>query len=195
MNANKICYIIHGDYMKIIVISDIHGLVTGLDVVERKIKELNIDKLVVLGDIYYSGIRNMMHKDYNPDYIESFLRRYKNKLICIRGNCDSDEDVKRNNFIETKKIDKITIRNKDFYFTHGHLYNENNWYQENTVLVFGHYHIPFIRKIGLNYYINPGSLSLPRGYDIPTYLVIDEDDIVIYDINDNIIEKIKLEEV
>ena len=189
------CYIINGDNMKIIVISDIHGLITGLIKVEEKIKELNIDKLIVLGDIYYTGIRNMLHKDYNPQYIEDFLRKNKDKLICIRGNCDSDEDVQRNDFIDTKEIDKITLNNKDIYFTHGHIYNERNWDKNNTILIFGHYHVPFVRKIDTNYYINPGSLSLPREYDIPTYLVIDDNSITIYDINDIIVDKLDFKEI
>lgn len=185
------CYINSGDNMKIMVISDTHGLITGIHKVEEKINELNIDKIVILGDIYYSGIRNMLHKDYNPQYIEDFLRKNKDKLICIRGNCDSDDDVQRNDFVETKEIDKITLNNKDIYFTHGHIYNERNWDKTNSILIFGHYHVPFIRKIDTNYYINPGSLSLPREYDIPTYLLIDENDIKIYDIEDNVVEETK----
>ena len=186
------CYIIIGDNMKIIVISDIHGLITGIDKIQEKISELNIDKLVVLGDIYYSGIRNMLHKDYNPNYIEDFLRKNKEKLICIRGNCDSNDDVERNNFVKTKEIEKLIVNNKEIYFTHGHIYNERNWDKENTILVFGHYHVPFIRKIGTNIYVNSGSLSLPREYNVPTYLLIDDSNLIIYDINDKIVENCKI---
>ena len=193
MRINKICYIINGDNMKVIVISDTHGLITGIRKVEEKINKLNVDKIVILGDIYYSSIRNMMNSDYNPQYIEDFLRKNKEKLICIKGNCDSKEDIERNDFVETKEINKITINNKDIYFTHGHIYNERNWDKEDSILIFGHYHVPFIRKIGKNYYINPGSLSLPREYDVPTYLIIDEDNITIYDIEDNEIDRTNID--
>ena len=41
--------------MKILFISDIHGIATNLNVIENKIKNEKIDKLVCLGDLYYAG--------------------------------------------------------------------------------------------------------------------------------------------
>ena len=40
--------------MKILFISDIHGIATNLNVIEKKIKNEKIDKLVCLGDLYYA---------------------------------------------------------------------------------------------------------------------------------------------
>ena len=38
-----------------VFISDIHGINKNLNLIESKIVNENIDKLVVLGDLYYSG--------------------------------------------------------------------------------------------------------------------------------------------
>ena len=41
--------------MKILFISDIHGININLKKIEKVIEKEKIDKLVVLGDLYYAG--------------------------------------------------------------------------------------------------------------------------------------------
>lgn len=175
--------------MKIIFISDIHGIKTNLDKVKEKFIKLNCDKLVVLGDIYYSYHGSIIDEEYDPEYINNFLESFKEKLICIRGNCDSELDVETSNFSIENGLKKITTIKNDLYITHGHIYNESNWEKTNSILIYGHLHKPFIKEIETNTYINPGSISLPRTSSSPTYLFYDEDSFTIYDLEDNIIAK------
>ena len=44
--------------MKLLFISDIHGFKTNLDVITNIIKNKNIDKIVILGDVLSSGYKN-----------------------------------------------------------------------------------------------------------------------------------------
>lgn len=175
--------------MKLMFISDIHGIKTNLEKVKEKFKELNCDKLVVLGDLYYIGPRNKMIEGYDIKAVESFLESMKDKLICMRGNCDSEVDLMISNFPIMNDLSLIMTENHDLYITHGHIYNESNWMKENSILIYGHFHIPFIKKIGTNYYINPGSISLPKEGYKASYLIYDENKITIYDIDDNIIKE------
>ena len=175
--------------MKLMFISDIHGIKTNLEKVKEKFKELNCDKLVVLGDLYYIGPRNKMIEGYDIKAVESFLEAMKDKLICMRGNCDSEVDLMISNFPIMNDLSLIMTENHDLYITHGHIYNESNWMKENSILIYGHFHIPFIKKIETNYYINPGSISLPKEGYKPSYLIYDENKITIYDIDDNIIKE------
>lgn len=178
--------------MKLMFISDIHGIKTNLDKVKEKYNELGCDKLVVLGDLYYIGPRNKMIDGYDIEAVKNFLESMKDNLICMRGNCDSEVDISVSNFPITEKLSLIMMENRDIYITHGHIYNETNWNKENSILIYGHFHIPFIKKIETNYYMNPGSISLPRE-NIATYLVLDEKYATIYDVEDNMImeEEIK----
>lgn len=41
--------------MKIIFLSDIHGVYDNLVVIEKLLENYKIDKIVVLGDLYYPG--------------------------------------------------------------------------------------------------------------------------------------------
>ena len=85
------------------------------------------------------------------------------------------------------ELSLISTINEDLYLTHGHIYNESNWSKTNSTLIYGHLHIPFINKIETNLYINPGSISLPKEGNPPSYLYYDENKFIIYDINDNIL--------
>lgn len=175
--------------MKLMFISDIHGISTNLKKVKEKFDEFKCDKLVVLGDLYYIGPRNKMIEGYNITEVQSFLESMKDRLLCMRGNCDSEVDVMVSNFPIMNDLSLIMTENHDLYITHGHIYNESNWIKENSILIYGHLHIPFIKKIETNYYINPGSISLPKEGNKPSYLIYDENKITIYDIDDNIIKE------
>ena len=178
--------------MKILFISDIHGIKTNLPKIKQRFTELECDKLVVLGDLYYIGPRNKMIEGYDIDYVRNFLESFQDKLICIKGNCDSEVDKLVSNFPIINELGLIATINEDLYLTHGHIYNESNWQKTNSILIYGHLHIPFIKEIETNIYINPGSISLPKSEAGPTYLFYNEDEFIIYDMNDQIIAKKEL---
>ena len=175
--------------MRLMFISDIHGIKTNLPKIKERFEFLKCDKLVVLGDLYYIGPRNKMIEGYDIKYVQEFLSSIKDKLICVRGNCDSEVDLMVSDFPIVNELSLISTINEDLYLTHGHIYNESNWSKTNSVLIYGHLHIPFIKKIETNLYINPGSISLPKEDNPPSYLFYDEEQFIIYDINDNILVK------
>lgn len=170
-------------------ISDIHGIKTNLAKVKKVYNELKCDKLVVLGDLYYIGPRNKMKENYDITYVKDFLELFKDNLICLRGNCDSEVDLTVSNFPIINELSMILVDNHEIYLTHGHIYNENNWSKENSILIYGHYHIPFIKEKNNNIYINPGSISLPKDNHKPSYLIYNDNKFTIYDIDDNIIDE------
>lgn len=178
-----------GDKMKLLFISDIHGIKSNLDKIKERFESLECDKLIVLGDLFYIGPKNKMHKDYDIDYVKNFLNNFKDKIICIKGNCDSEVDSLVCEFPIVNELGIISTINDDLYITHGHIFNESNWNKTNSILIYGHFHIPFIKNIETNTYINPGSISLPKEGYLPTYLYYDEESFTIYDINDNVIAK------
>ena len=48
--------------MKILFMSDIHGIVDNLSKLDKIIEKEGIDKLVVLGDLYYTGFNHIDKK-------------------------------------------------------------------------------------------------------------------------------------
>ncbi len=178
--------------MKIMIISDIHGIKTNLDKIKDKYIDLTCDKLVILGDLYYIGPRNNIVDDYDIEYVKNWINSFKENILCVKGNCDSNVDIKVTEIPIIDELGMIMTENNDIYFTHGHIYNKDNWKYANSILVSGHTHIAEIEKIESNIYANPGSISLPRSNELASYLIYDEENIIIYDINDKIIKKMAL---
>lgn len=179
--------------MKILFISDIHGITTNLNYIENKIKESNFDKIVCLGDLYYAGPTYSENHVVDSKKVHEFLTEYQDKLICMRGNCDSAVDIKASDFPINDGIALINTDNLDIYITHGNEYNseKDRKFNREGILVYGHEHKPYIKKKNKMIYINVGSISLPRN-DIATYAIYENKKFVIYDINNNIIDSIKL---
>ena len=50
------------------------------------------EKLIILGDILYHGPRNDLPKEYAPKQVIAMLNPLKDKLLCVRGNCDTEVD-------------------------------------------------------------------------------------------------------
>lgn len=180
--------------MKILFISDIHGITNNLEIVDKKIIENKIDKLVCLGDLYYTGPSYNNKYSINSKGVFDFLNKYQDILICMRGNCDSSVDIKASDFPICDGISLINTDGLDIYITHGNEYSleKNRKFNRSGILVYGHEHTPYIKKNNDMIYINVGSISLPKKNNNPTYAVYDNKNITIYDINDSIIDSINL---
>lgn len=179
--------------MKILFISDIHGITHNLKYIEEKIQKLKIDKLVCLGDLYYAGPTYDNKYPVNSKAVHEFLTKYTDILICMRGNCDSPVDIKASDFPINEGVSLINVDNIDIYITHGNEYNyeKNRKFNRKGVLVYGHEHIPYIKENDDMVYINVGSISLPKN-DIASYAIYEKKKFTIYDIKNNEIDSIEL---
>ena len=59
--------------VKLLFISDIHGIKTNLEHIKERFYELKCDKLIDLGDLFYNGQRNNFINNYDVDYVKKFL--------------------------------------------------------------------------------------------------------------------------
>ncbi len=180
--------------MKILFVSDIHGIIDNLKIVEKKIKEEDIDKLVCLGDLYYNGPNYEGKSKINSKEVFEFLAKYSDILICMMGNCDSNVDIKASDFPICSGVSLINTDGLDIYITHGNEYSfeKSRKFNRTGILVYGHEHIPYIKRNKNMIYVNVGSISLPRENNAPTYAIYENKNITIYDVNDNKINTIDL---
>lgn len=165
--------------MKVLFISDIHGNVNNLNIIDN----IEFDKLVCLGDIYSYGITTN-----NDEYVENKLKKYINKLICLRGNCDYQN---KSLFVDND-LYELNIDNHKFYLTHGDKYSisKGNIPFNNSTLIYGHEHIPYIKRQGNTNYICVGSLGKPRYGSEVSYAIYENNSIIIYSINGNVIDRL-----
>ena len=178
--------------MKVLVISDIHGSSYYARKIEKIVEKENPEKVVLLGDLYYHGPRNELSQEYAPMEVAKILNSLKDKLMVVRGNCDAEVDEMISEFKFEEHI-LTNINGKNIYFTHGHKYNiENIPYEDFDILIYGHIHQGFIQEKEGYLFANPGSISLPKGGTEHSYLILEENQITLKDVDGRILQEYKL---
>ena len=176
--------------MKILVISDIHGSKYYAEKIPQICERENPDQIILLGDLYYHGPRNPLTEEYNPSEVAEILNSLKDKIRCTKGNCDSEVDEMISKFKFEEYIE-MTINGVNFFFSHGHKYNMDNVPPTGDVVIYGHLHTGFIHEEYGVIFANPGSLSLPKGGTQNSYLVIDDTNLTLKNIDGEVIEQKK----
>jgi putative phosphoesterase len=179
--------------MKILFISDIHGVTNNLSYLHKLDIKEQFDKIVVLGDLYYSySYRDEL--DINPQKVSEFLNDFGTRIISLRGNCDSDYDMMINTFPTTNGFIHFEVDGINMYFTHGdnYSYRFRSKFNPEGVFIYGHEHIPYIKQEDGMTYVCIGSISVPR-IGKPTYAIYQDKEITIYTIDNEVVDKIKLD--
>lgn len=177
--------------MKYIVASDIHGSIYYAKELLEIFKKEEADSLILLGDLYYHGPRNPLPKDYAPMEVANLLNSFDKELYVIKGNCDAEVDEMISKFSFNDHIE-LTIDNRKYYFTHGHHENIDNIPSNIDVLVYGHFHTGFIKTKDSVVCVNAGSVTLPKNNTPNSYIVIEDNQIILKDLKGSLIDKIKL---
>lgn len=179
--------------MKLFFISDIHGSIYYLKKAIEAYEEEKADYIVILGDSLYHGPRNPLPKDYNPKEVAILLNEYKDKIISVRGNCDSEVDQMVIEYPTMSDYSIILYEGKRIFLTHGHIYNKNNIpaLSEGDILIHGHTHIPTAEKLDNIYLLNPGSITLPKENNPNSYGIIESNIFKVKDFHGNIIKSIE----
>ena len=176
--------------MRYLVASDIHGSLYYTRKLLEAIKREKVDKIILLGDLYYHGPRNSLSEEYNPMEVSKIFNELKDELIVIKGNCDAEVDEMISDFKFNDYVEK-NIEGKRFFFTHGHHYNIDNIPDDVDVLIYGHFHTGFIKEKNGIICVNAGSISLPKNETPHSYLLIDSKEIILKEITGTIISKIE----
>ena len=155
------------------------------EIVEREKPE----NIVLLGDLYYHGPRNELSQEYEPMKVAKILNEMKDKLLVVRGNCDAEVDEMISEFKFNDHI-LMEINGKKFYFTHGHKYNiENIPYDDFDIMIYGHIHQGFIEEKEGLVFANPGSISLPKCNSHHSYIILDENKIILKDVDGKVLQE------
>ena len=163
--------------MKYLIASDIHGSAYWCKKVLEAFERENADRLLLLGDLLYHGPRNPLPKDYDTKAVYAMLNAVKDRLLCVRGNCDSEVDQMVLDFPMLADYCVITAGDRLVYATHGHIHNMENHppFCEGDILLHGHTHVPAWQEFGCgNIYLNPGSASLPKDGTVNGYMTLED---------------------
>ena len=162
--------------MKLLIASDIHGSAESLSKIMEAYADEKAERMVLLGDLLYHGPRNDLPKGYAPKEVISILNSYKNELLCVRGNCEAEVDQMVLEFPVMAEYMLMYLDGIMVFATHGHIYNLDNLppLKSNDILLHGHTHIPAMIKKDSIWYLNPGSVSIPKSSSFGTYMVYED---------------------
>lgn len=158
------------------VVSDIHGDHHALELALAQILPAAPDAILLLGDLLNHGPRNPVPAGYAPAAVASTLNQHADKLIAIRGNCDSEVDQMLLGFPCLAPYNTLLLGSRRLCMTHGHLYSlEQLALRNGDVCLSGHTHLPGISRTDNGVWqINPGSVTFPRGGHVPSFGWLDE---------------------
>ena len=175
--------------MKILIASDIHGSAYFAKKIPEILENEKAEKLVLLGDLYYHGPRNELSQEYEPMKVAKVLNALKDKLLVVKGNCDAEVDEMISEF-EFQDHILMEINGKKFYFTHGHKYNiEKIPYEDFDIMIYGHIHQGFIQEKEGYIFANPGSISLPKCNTEHSYIVLEENKIILKRVDGEVLQE------
>ena len=162
--------------MKWMIASDLHGSAYYCKKMVEAFEREGADRLLMLGDLLYHGPRNDLPRDYAPKEVIPMLNGLKNKLCCVRGNCEAEVDQMVLDLPVMADYCILPAGEKLIYATHGHIYNLKNLPQlaEGDILLHGHTHVPVCEDCGTFRYLNPGSVSIPKENSPHSYMIFED---------------------
>ncbi len=180
--------------MKLMFGSDIHGAAKCCREMLAASRREGADKLILLGDILYHGPRNDLPEDYAPKEVIELLNARKNDFLCVRGNCDAEVDQMVLEFPVMADYMALWPDGHMAMCTHGHLYDIENMPNMNKgdIIISGHTHLLRAEEKNGIYYINPGSVSIPKGGNPRSYAVYENGEFIIKEMDGKEICGIKI---
>lgn len=103
------------------------------------------------------------------------LNEKKDHIYNVRGNCDAEVDQMVLDFPVLADYALLELDGKTFYASHGHIYNEGNLppLKEGDIFIHGHTHVLRAEKKEHYTILNPGSVSIPKEGNPPTYAILE----------------------
>ena len=162
--------------MKWMIASDIHGSAACCEKLLAAFGRERADRLLLLGDLLYHGPRNDLPQGYAPKEVIAQLSGVKDKVFCVRGNCEAEVDQMVLPFPVLADYCLLEQKGRVIFATHGHHYNLENppLLRPGDVLLHGHTHIPAKDNSLGFWYLNPGSVSIPKENSPHSYMTLED---------------------
>ena len=162
--------------MKWMIASDLHGSYYYAQQLQQAFEREQADRLLFLGDLLYHGPRNDLPRDYAPKQVIPLLNSLAPKLLCVRGNCDTEVDQMVLEFPILADYCILYLNERMIFATHGHVFNEKNLPQlkKGDILLHGHTHVPVCKETEDYIYLNPGSVSIPKENSWHGYMILED---------------------
>lgn len=173
--------------MRLLIASDLHGSAYYCRKLMEACDREQADRILLLGDLLYHGPRNDLPKEYAPKEVIAMLNARKEKLLCVRGNCDTEVDQMVLEFPIMAEYCILWLEGRMIFATHGHHFNEQKlpMLKKGDILLHGHTHVPVCREREEYTYLNPGSVAIPKEGSWHGYLMLEGGTFIWKDLDGN----------
>lgn len=123
------------------------------------------------------------------------LNERKNEILAVRGNCDAEVDQMVLDFPIMADYAVFELRQRRMvYLSHGHVYHEGNLppMKKGDVFLQGHTHVLRAEEKDGIIYLNPGSVSIPKEGNPPTYGILENGVFTIKTFDEKIVKEFSL---
>ncbi|MCD8117014.1 MAG: phosphodiesterase [Oscillospiraceae bacterium] len=162
--------------MKYIIASDLHGAAQCVQKLADAFSRHQADYMLLLGDLLYHGPRNALPDQYGPKRAIELLNGLADRLICVRGNCEAEVDQQVLDFPVTADYGWLVEDGRRLFMTHGHLYSPDlppSFLARGEVVLSGHTHVPAWQEREGRWFLNPGSVSIPKKGSPNSYMTLE----------------------
>ena len=161
--------------MKILIASDLHGSARCCRALLEAVQREEADRVALLGDLLYHGPRNPLPEEYDTQAVSAMLSTLKDRILCVRGNCDTEVDQMVLEFPIMAEYCILYLNDRMIFATHGHVFNEQNlpMLKKGDILLHGHTHVPVCHETENYTYLNPGSVSIPKENSWHGYMILE----------------------
>ena len=159
---------------RFMIASDLHGDAECVSRLLDAYRKSGAERLILLGDLLYHGPRNDLPEGYAPKRVIELLNSVADELLCVRGNCDTEVDAMVLDFPILADYAYVSVDGLRIFATHGHKFNLDALppLKKGDILLHGHTHVSGVVSFGENnLYINPGSVSIPKGGTPKGYII------------------------
>lgn len=178
--------------MKYLILSDIHGSLPALEQALAIFEHEHCDMLCLLGDILNYGPRNGLPEGLNPQGVADKLNSLSDKIIAIRGNCDSEVDQMLLHFPMMADYALLVDEGKRLLFTHGHVFSPDSPPTAIEALFYGHTHLWELEHREKFAVCNTGSPTFPKGGNPPSLAIYESGRISVHTLDGKILKELSL---
>ncbi|MEJ6951087.1 phosphodiesterase [Natronospora cellulosivora (SeqCode)] len=169
--------------MNYLILSDTHGSLKAWQKAEKYYDDM--DMILHAGDLLYHGARNPLPEGYNTKGLVEKINNCPLGFLAIKGNVDSLVD----DWVLPYPLSEYSIlidNDLKIAIYHGYQHQTEDERIDFAkclgadILIYGHTHLPELKKVDDIILLNPGSMSLPKQENkVPSIAKMENGDISI----------------